>query len=270
MKDERTSEAKRPGSRLVALAAVLALALPLAAQKDFSQSEKETLAKYKLAKAHFLKGGEYLKKGKLDKAQKEADTSLAILPRYADARLLKAELGYQRGQYEEALKDIETAKDDFVTVKELYEFSYQEYLERLREQRDELETYIKDMSVGVVEKGSSAGGNPALTAIVKARQDIAMIDNKLHEAIPQTLELPAEFHYIHGNIFFKLKRFNEARGQYQAAVNANPRHANACNNLISIHFASGDHAGALKLLEESEANGVVVNEKLKKAVLGKK
>ncbi len=269
MKDQKTIGSKGPENRLVALAAVLALVLPLAAQKDFSQSEKETLAKYKQAKACFLKGGEYLKKGKLDKAQKEAEASLAILPRYADARLLLAELAYQRGEYDGALRDIETAKNDFVTVKELYEFSYQDYLERLRKQRDDLEAYIQDMSAGASDKGSSSGRNPALTAISKARQDIAMIDNKLHEPIPQTLGLPAEFHYIHGNILFKLKRYGEAQTFYQEAVQADPRHANATNNLISILFARGDTAGALKYLEQAEANGVAVNEKLKKAILEK-
>lgn len=258
-------------SAALALAAAgLLLAAPLAAQKDFSQSEKEMLAKYKQARAHFLKGGENLKKGKLDKAERDADNSLGILPRYADARLLKAEIGYQRGRYEEALTEITIAKDDFVTVKDLYAFSYQDYLERLREQRDDLENYIKDMSTNVSDKGSSQGRNPAQAAISKARQDIAEIDRKLHEPIPQTMEIPAEFHYIHGNILFKLKRFAEARDQYQAAVKANPRHANAWNNLLSIHFASGDQAGTLRLLEEAETNGVQVNEKLKQAILGKK
>lgn len=252
------------------VAAGLLLALPLAAQKDFSQTEKETLAKYKQARAHFLKGGEFLKKSKLDKAEKEADVSLGILPRYADARLLKAEIAYQRGRYEEALTEVTIAKDDFVTVKDLYAFSYQDYLDRLRKQRDDLENYVKDMSTNVSDKGSSQGRNPAQAAINKARQDITEIDRKLYEPIPQTLAVPAEFHYIHGNILFKLKRFGEARDQYQAAVQADPRHTNACNNLISIHFASGDQAGALKLLEEAEANGVKVNEKLKKAILEKK
>ena len=249
---------------------VLMAVLPLAAQKDFNQSEKEMLAKYKQARTHFLKGGEYLKKGKLDKAQKEADTSLAILPRYADARLLKAEIAYQRGLYEDALTEITIAKDDFVTVKDLYAFTYQDYLDRLRKQRDDLENYVKDMSINVSDKGSSQGRNPAQAAINKARQDITEIDRKLHEPIPQTLEVPAEFHYIHGNILFKLKRFGEARDQYQAAVQADPRHANAWNNLISIHFASGDQATALRLLEEAEGNGVQVNERLKKAILEKK
>jgi len=257
------------GAAMALVALSLALAAPLAAQKDFSQTEKEMLAKYKQARAHFLKGGEHLKSGKLEKAEKEADVSLGILPRSADARLRKAELAYQRGRYEDALTEITIAKDDFVTVKDLYAFFYQDYLDRLRKQRDDLDNYVKDMSTNVSDKGSSQGRNPAQAAISKAKQDIAEIDRKLYEPVPQTLEVPAEFHYIHGNILFKLKRFAEARDQYQAAVKADPRHANAWNNLINIHFASGDQANALRLLEEAETNGVQVNAKLKQAILAK-
>lgn len=266
---KRTGKNTLQAAALASIAFGLLLAAPLPAQKDFSQTEKETLAKYKQARAHFLKGGEFLKNGKLDKAEKEAGVSLGILSRYADARLLKAEIAYQRGLYEEALTEVTIAKDDFVTVKDLYAFSYQDYLERLRRQRDDLENYVKDMSTNVSDKGSSQGRNPAQAAISKARQDIAEIDRKLYEPVPQTLEVPAEFHYIHGNILFKLKRFAEARDQYQAAVKADPRHGNAWNNLISIHFASGDQANALRLLEEAETNGVEVNAKLKQAILAK-
>ncbi len=247
----------------------LLLTLPLAAQKDFNQSEKEAIEKYKRARPYFLKGGDYLKKGKLDKARKEAETSLQIFPEYAEAHLLMAEVGYQRGQYEEALKEIETGKKDFAAFGKLYTFTYQEYLDRLREQRDEKENYLNSLAAALSNAKSKTEQMRLEAQISKARQDLTSISSRLSSPIPPTLEIPAEFHYIHGNILFKLKRFGEARDQYQAAVQADPRHAKAFNNLISIHFASGDQAGAQKLLEEAEANGVTVNEKLKKAVLEK-
>ena len=247
----------------------LLLALPLAAQKDFNQAEKEAIEKYKRARPYFLKGGEYLEKGKLDKARKEAETSLKIFPEYAEAHLLMAELGYQRGEYDEALQEIETAKRDFTAFSKLYTFTYQEYLDRLRDQRDDKESYINQLSVAASEAKSNADRQRIEAQISRAKQEMTVIDSRLNDPIPQTLEVPAEFHYIHGNILFKLKRFGEARDQYQAAVQADPRHAKACNNLISIHFASGDQVGALKLLEQAEANGVTVNEKLKKAILDK-
>ena len=252
------------------MAGALLLALPLAAQKDFNQAEKDTIEKYKRARVHFLKGGEYLKKGKLDKARKEAETGLEIFPRYAEARLLLAELAYQRGEYDGALRDIETAKNDFSAFSRLYTYTYQEYLDRLREQRDEKEKVLNMMAAALSNVKSNAERLRIESQVSMAKQDLATIDARLNDPIPPTMDIPAEFHFIHGNILFKLKRYGEAQTFYQATVKTNPRHANACNNLISILFASGDHAGALKCLEQAEANGVAVNEKLKKAILEKK
>jgi tetratricopeptide (TPR) repeat protein len=255
---------------LAMVAAALLLALPLQAQKDFNQSEKETVEKYKRARTHFLKGGEHLKKGRMDKARKEAETALEIFPDYAEAHLLLAQLEYQDGRYENALKEVTTAKTDFTTFGKLYSYSYQEYLDRLRQQRDEKQEVINSMAAAVSQAKSNADRMRVESQVSKAKQDMTTIDMRLNDPIPSTMELPAEYHYIHGNILFKLKRYDEALALYQAAVQADPRHANAYNNLISIAFARNDVAGALKYLEQAESNGVTVNEKLKKAVLDKK
>lgn len=255
---------------LVFIAAALLLALPLRAQKDFNQAEKETVEKYKRARPHFLKGGEHLKKGKTDKARKEAEISLEIFPDYAEAHLLMAQLEYQDGRYENALKEVATAKTDFSTFGKLYTFTYQEYLDRLREQRNEKESNVNALAAAASAATSNTERQRIEAQVNKAKQEMTTIDMRLNNPIPPTLDLPGEYHYIHGNILFKLKRYDEALALYQAAVQADPRHANAYNNLISIAFARNDVAGALKYLAQAEANGVTVNEKLKKAVLDKK
>ncbi len=259
--------------RVIALAifaAALLLALPLRAQKDFNQAEKETVEKYKRARTHFLKGGELLKKGKTEKARKEAETALEIFPDYAEAHLLLAQLEYQDGGYETALQEVVTAKTDFTTFGKLYTFSYQEYLDRLRQQRDEKQEIINSMAAAMSQARSNADRMRYESQISRAKQDMTTIDMRLNDPIPSTMALPAEYHFIHGNILFKLKRYDEALALYQAAVQADPRHANAYNNLIGIAFARNDVAGALKYLEQAEANGVTVNEKLKKDLLAKK
>jgi tetratricopeptide (TPR) repeat protein len=255
---------------LALVAAALLLALPLRAQKDFNQSEKETVEKYKRARTHFLKGGEHIKKGKMDKARKEAETALEIFPDYAEAHLLLAQLEYQDGRYENALKEVTTAKTDFNTFGKLYSYSYQEYLDRLREQRDEKQAYADALAATASAAKSNTDRMRIEAQVSKAKQDMTTIDMRLNNPIPATMDLPAEYHYIHGNILFKLNRYDEALALYQAAVKADPRHANAYNNLISIAFARNDVAGALTYLEQAEANGVTVNVKLKKAVLEKK
>jgi len=255
---------------LAMVAAALLLALPLRAQKDFNQAEKETVEKYKRARTHFLKGGEHLKKGKIDKARKEAETALEIFPDYAEAHLLMAQLEYQDARFENALKEVMTAKTDFSTFGKLYTFSYQEYLDRLRQQRDEKQAYADALAATASAAKDNSERMRIEAQVSKTKQDMTTIDMRLHDPIPSTLELPAEYQYIHGNILFKLRRYDEALALYQAAVQADPRHANAYNNLISIAFARNDMAGALKYLEQAEANGVTVNERLKKDLLAKK
>ncbi len=255
---------------LALVAGAFLLALPLAAQKNFNQEEKQTIEKYKRANVHFLKGAEYLKKGKFEKARKEADICLEIFPGYADAHLIIAQLQYQQGALDPALKEIETAKSEFTTFSKFYSYSYQEYLNRLRDERDQAESRINEMSNALSTATSSTEKMRLENQISKAKQNLATLDTRLHDPIPPTPDIPAEYHYIHGNILFKMKRFNEAQELYLAAINADPRHASAYNNLINIYFARNDMADALKYLQQAEANGVTVNEKLKKAILEKR
>lgn len=255
---------------LALIAGALLLALPLAAQKNFNQEERETMEKYKRAKIHFLKGVEYLSKGKLEKVQKEVDASLDIFPGYSDAHLLLAQLLYQQGQYENALQEIENAKSGFSAIKKFYFDSYQNYIDNLRMERDKKDTQIQELT-----QEMSSAQNPTLKQqlqdqINELKTIMNTLDNRLREWIPKAIDIPAEYHYIHGNILFKMKRYAEAMGFYEAAVQADPNHANAYNNLISILFSQGDMVRAMKYVEQAEANGVTVNEKLKKAVLERK
>ncbi|MBN2345706.1 MAG: tetratricopeptide repeat protein [Candidatus Aminicenantes bacterium] len=260
----------RPPAGAWALALLLALLLPLRAQKDFKQDERAMIEKYKRARVHFLKGAEHLKKGKLEKARKEAAACLEIFPNHADGHWLSAQILYQQGKHEEALKEMETAKSDFAAFAKFYTYSYQEYLDQLRKDREEQEKYINDLAASLSNARTPEARSRAESQVNQAKQALATIDNRLRNPIPPTMDIPAEYHFIHGNILFKLKRFGEARDFYLAAVGADPRHAAAYNNLINIFFASGDVASARKYLQQAEANGVEVHEGLKKAVLEKK
>jgi tetratricopeptide (TPR) repeat protein len=256
-------------SGLVLLAGALLLAPRLAAQKNFNQEEKKIVEMNKRARPHLLKGGAYLEKGKLEKARKEIAACLEIFPEYADARLLLAQLNYQEGALEPALKEVESAKSNFTTFSKFFTYTYQDYLDRLREDRDNQVNLIHELERAILTASADQKRLMAVE-INRAKQALLTIDNRLHDPIPPTLGIPAEYHFIHGNILFKLKRYSEARGLYEAAVQADPRHANAYNNLINICFARGDMAAALEYLEQAAANGVMVNEKLKQAVLEKK
>jgi len=236
---------------------LLALALPLAAQKNFNQSEKATIEKFKRAQVHFEKGVEFLKKGSLAKAQKEAASSMEIFSGYSGGHLLLAMIRFREGDYQAGLAEIEMAKTNFAAIKEFYAISYQDYINRLREQRDFTASRLAE---------------PGLDLILAREAEIklAEIDEKLRDWKPTMgLDIPAEYHFVHGNILYKMNRLDEAQGFYLAAVQADPRHTNAYTNLIGMYLTRGDTANALKYLQQAERAGVTVNEQLKKAVLGR-
>jgi Tfp pilus assembly protein PilF len=253
MREYRGGVRGRRGAALAA--ALLLLALPLAAQKNFNQSEKMTVEKFSRARARYENGLEWLDKGQPERARKEAQASMSILPDYSDAHLLLAMVEYRRGDFAAALAEAEKAERAFAAMKELYAVSYQDYIDRLREQRERTAQRLSEQGLSLI-------------LMREAEIRLAAIDEKLREWRPTVdLDMPAAYPYVHGNILFKMRRFSEAREQYRAAVKADPRHAHAWNNLISIHFAAHDIAGAAKYVQEAEAGGVKLNEKLKQAVL---
>jgi tetratricopeptide (TPR) repeat protein len=258
MKNAALRSAGRVWRPTLSWAVLLALALTLAAQKDFNQSEKATIENFKRAKVHYDKGMDYLRKGNLEKARKEADASLEIFPVYADGHLLLALLQYQQGSFEPALKEIETAESGFGAISEFYAVSYQDHFARLREQRNEAAARLEELK--------ASGKDQILVS--EAQHALAVKDEELRSWKPDVaLAMPAEYHFVHGNILFKMKRLEEAQGKYLAALQADPRYANAYTNLIAICLARGDAANALKYLRQAEGNGVALNEKLKQAVL---
>jgi tetratricopeptide (TPR) repeat protein len=257
MKKETARCAGHAGRHFFSGVLLLALALPLAAQKNFNQSEKATIEKFKRAQVHFEKGVEFLKKGSLAKAQKEAASSMEIFSDYSGGHLLLAMIRFREGNYPAGLAEIEMAKANFAAIKEFYAISYQDYINRLREQRDFTASRLAE-----------PGLDPILTR--EAEIKLAEIDEKLRDWKPTMgLDIPAEYHFVHGNILYKMNRFDEAQGFYLAAVQADPRHTNAYTNLIGIYLTRGDAANALKYLQQAEGAGVTVDEKLKKAVLGR-
>ena len=83
--------------------------------------------------------------------------------------------------------------------------------------------------------------------------------------IPPSPSRPNTFS-LHGNLFFKLKRFAEAEAKYLAALAIEPGHERCLNNLINIYFVTGKIGQARGWLEKADQQKVKVNPGLEKAV----
>lgn len=247
------------------------LAGPASGQVGFKQDERLLVQKYKASNAKFEEGKALFLKGKADGAEKKFRECLKIFPKNPDARYLMAQIELKRGDLDAALASIETAETDFVDIGQLYTFTHQEMLNDLREQRARVEESIRAGQGTLADLRSRPSSDMTQAAITstegnmeKDRNTLAQIDLQLQNPIPQTLEVPAGYHYVHGNILFKSKRFAEAADQYLETVRLEPRHEFAYNNLASLYFAAGQFQKALDFLRRAEANGVKVNASFKK------
>lgn len=100
--------------------------------------------------------------------------------------------------------------------------------------------------------------------VQQERSVLGRIDQQLRDPIPENPPVPAGYHYIHGNILFKLRRFREAADRYLETIRLDPHHEFAYNNVASLYLGIGQYQTALDFLLQAEANGVKVNADFKK------
>ncbi len=255
----------------VLLTAALLLALPLAAGGGGTDKEIARPEHFKQANSHYNRGMNYWQEGKPGNARKEALACLELYPSFADAHLLLARIDYAGGDLASALREIDAACAGFAQFEAFYLQRYQENMNQLRDRRQRQEEYVHSLKESLARSGmtqSEIARNQA--QIQMETQELSNLELKLREPLPVVQDLPAEYRFVRGNILFKLRRLEEARDAYQAAIRTDPRHGNAYNNLINLLYVSGDNGSAREAIALAEKNGVTLNEKLKRAVLGMK
>ncbi|MDQ1351187.1 MAG: hypothetical protein QG657_1489 [Acidobacteriota bacterium] len=221
-------------------------------QEAFKMDEN-TFQKFKLAKRMFEKGQDLFLKEKYDKAEEALLECLESFPNYSQTDYFLSQIYYQKGDFEKALNHINKAKANYKFMADLLVASQQKYLDELR-----------------IEKQNLQNALPTITnkeQIEKTKTKIEIINSRMTEPLPLVSEMSADYCYFNGNIFMKLKKFNEAHANYIEALKLNPLHGNASNNLASLYFMIKKYQKALDYLTQAEANGVKINPEFKKAIL---
>lgn len=216
------------------------LCAPSFTQEDFTREEYKLFQKYQAANTRFEKGKKEFGNGKLDKAEKEFTESLNIMPQHADSSFMLAQIAYRKGDLELARSLMETAKENYHFIVKMKMNMEQVRINKMRDARD-AGTYD--------ERGTQA------------------LDHRLSTPVATKDEIPADYHYIHGNILFKLREFQQAHDMYEQAVTTDPKHKDAYNNLINIYLMSKQYQKGLDYLKIAEENEVEINKKLKEALL---
>lgn len=251
----------------VFLAAVLLLnAGQSFAQKGFYMEEKKLYEKYKMSVKHFEEGKDLYNDEKYKKAEKKFEGCLEVFPQHAQANFYLAHINYMNDDLENGLHHIEEAKKNYNFMNQMYAIGYEDYTSRLRAQRDEIKSRIQQYKEREQKTTQEQEKQKISAQIAQLQTELGTVSSRLSEPLPEEKKVPDDYFYLHGNVFFKLKKYQEASDQYVEAIKRDPQHEKAYNNLINIYFMAKQYPKALELVEQAESAGVTINPRLKEAI----
>jgi len=248
---------------LVGLA--LLLTIPAFAQKDFNMEEKQMIRDYKRSNSYFLDGEKLYAKKKVDKALTALEKCLEIFPEHDKAHFVLADIYLKKRDLPKAEQHILAAKHGFEKLQKWYSFTFQQYLDSLREQKATNDQQIAGLEAS---KGSASGLQKsrieARLARLKSQNHEA--DTKLSEFMRSGTKMPAEYNYIHGNVYFLTRRFQEAFREYTETLEKNPKHGGACYNLANLYFIHKRYDKSREYLDLAVKYGAQINPKFQTAL----
>ena len=235
------------------------------AQKDFNMEEKEMVRDFKRSNSHYLEGEKLFKKGKIDKAAKAFEKCLEIFPKHDKAHFVLADIYLKKRELDKAESHIQQAKDGFMFLKKWYSFTFQQYLDSLRDQKATNDEQIAGLEAArSTTRSVEKSRIEARLAQLKSQNN--EINTKLSEFLRSGVDMPAEYYYIHGNVYFLTRRFQEAFREYNTTLEKNPDHGGACNNLASLYFLHKRYDKAREYLDKALELGAKVNPKFQEAL----
>jgi tetratricopeptide (TPR) repeat protein len=211
-----------------------------------------------------------LKRGDLEKCEQEALACLGRLPEHHEAHLLMTQVFYKRGEYGPALEHVRAAEEGYLKLTEAMTVLEQK---RMKAQTDSVAGLIDDVqNYTAADQAAKSRGSCQPDRYSKDLEDAK---NKLIKEGRWTdkdpgqamTQVPADYHFLHGNCLFRLKRLPEAEAEYLLAVKINPDYSEAYNNLINLMFMEKRLDEARSLLSQAEAHKASIQPGLKKAVL---
>ncbi len=251
------------------LAIIIILGTSLAfGQKDYTKDEKRLFQRFKIANKHFENGKAHFLKEDDKKAEKELMKCLEKMPEHSGAYFFLSQISYKRGKLETALKQIEKAKENFASMDRIRANLQQLIILELQEQKAAKEERLFELKTSLSSGNLTAEKQSEVQARIGSMEaDIGVINSQLSNPVPESQEIPADYFYLHGNILFKMKKFQEAFAEYKEAIRINPQHGDAYNNLANLYYIGKQYQKALECLEQAEANGAKINPEFRKAVL---
>ena len=242
-------------------------------QEDRTLDEIELFKKYYSLNKNFEKGKKHFAQEDYKKARKEFEKLLTQMPEHADARFFLSQIEYKEGDFEKALNHIQIAKEYYkfsvkmkMKIAEMERIKLEEQKQELEDKCSDLEEEIVSLKQNVVDDEQEHMETSLQRKVESTKKHIKSIEIQLAVPVSSMAEIPADYFYINANIYFRMKKFQEAHDQYKEAIRRDPRHGDAYNNLAALYFQVKQYQKALDYLNQAEVNGAKVNPEFKKAV----
>jgi len=189
---------------------------------------------------------------------------LKQMPNHFEAHFLLAQVAYESRDFEGALGHMQISEQNLRDLAKVFE-AQREAL-RAQEESDlmEAEANFDQLGARNVDPGACSGILYRIRQ--KAIDDLEARKGHLHDQV-RPFAIPSAYHFLHGNALYRLGRRDEALVQYRQAIQEDPAHAHAWNNLVGLQLESRAFAQARLDLERAETTHVAIRPELKKAVL---
>lgn len=223
-----------------------------------TSDEQKQVELYRAAEALFKKGEVKFHKGNYAEAEKYMQKCVKTFPMHAHGHYYLSLINYIKSEYNLALEHIEKAETSVLSLTKLKAQLEEERKRKLKE-------YQVDLRDG---KYVSYFGenNPCMEKYGEKLSNLE--DIKVEELLmageKTDIAIPASYFYAHGNILYKLKRYQEALKQYVEVIRRDPKHGNAYNNLANLFYMAGKREVASLCLAHAEASGFKVDPRFKK------
>lgn len=230
---------------------------------DTVEIDNTFIRKYQLANDQFTKIKKYLVKKDFAKAEKGLRKCLEIMPLHVKSHYFLSQILYQKGDYPQALEHIEAAESNYLCIGEKLRTVMELNANDMRREKEELRKMFNMAQAAGAQEGSCF----AIPLLRAAKDELTNIEGKQQRSTTSLEQVPAEYFYTHGNILFKLQRYEEALRQYIKTIDTDPTHGNAYNNLANLYFMAKKYDIALRYLQKAEQTGAKTNPRLKAAVI---
>ena len=227
---------------------------PLYGQKD--KVFDEALMQLRSAGLPFSRGLNEFAKGHNENAAAAFQECVQKMPGHVYAHYYLANLFYIQKDFQKSLFHMEQAVGQFDFMKELGE-----YADKLGGRK--IDSFQRMMETEWDSTNSCRELRRLETLSAEISHDLTAKEYLAQERKRIQDRQKAHYLYFFGNVLFQLQRFPEASQKYKDAIEINPRHAGAYNNLAAIFYLAKEFPAALAHLERAEQQGLEDNLNLK-------